>query len=232
MPASPACPGSGPEPTFWPEPPCTCLDPADYTGFTQIEPLTPDPKLACLDPADEDEEGDSAQLAAQLEAELAAAAQQAQQEAAAAARATAGAAGGQQGPWVLAPVSEATADLLFSGQQVDWEAAEPAAVAAARLASGGWSRVIRTPRKRSGHVVLDLCSAAPPAEGGRQPGGGQRGGFLVRQVVSRAAARRDAGGTAAYRLARNLRWGDLWPLDYQARFRTAEPPAGQGLGQE
>lgn len=186
----------------------------------------------CLGLADEDEDG-SAELAAQLEAELAAAAQQAQEEAAAAAQA-AGAAPtvGRPGPWVLAPVSEGTADLLFNGECVDWEAAEPAAVAAARAASGGWSRVIRTPRKRSGHVVLDLCSAAPPAEDQRQAGPDQPVGFLVRQVVSRAAARRGAGGTAAYRLARSLRWGDLWPLDYQARFRAAEPPAGQGLGQE
>lgn len=184
-----------------------------------------------LDLAEEDEEGGSAELAAQLEAELAAAAQHAQQDAAAQA-AGGGPTVGRPGPWVLAPVSEATADLLFNGERVDWEAAEPAAVAAARAASGGWSRVIRTPRKRSGHVVLDLCSAAPPMEGHQQACQGQLGGFLVRQVVSRAAARRGAGGTAAYRLARSLRWGDLWPLDYQARFRSAEPPAGQGLGQE
>ena len=76
----------------------------------------------------------------------------------------------------LAPVSEATADLLFDGEHVDWEAAEPAAVAAARTASGGWSRVIRSPRKRSGHVVLDVCSALPVsgASAEAQAGGEQQ----------------------------------------------------------
>lgn len=137
---------------------------------------------------------------------------------------------------VLAPVSEATADQLFDGEPVDWEAAEPAAVVAARVASGGWSRVIRQPRKRSGHVVLDVCSALPAEAGGgaataaagREPQRPQ--GVLLRQVVSRAAARRQAGGTAPYRLARRLRWGDLWPAHYQRSFKAAEPPAGGGLG--
>lgn len=138
---------------------------------------------------------------------------------------------------VLAPLSEATADLLFDGEPLDWEAAEPGAVAAARRASGGWSRVVRTPRKRKGHVVLDLCSAVPavPERAGM---GGDSGsgegqapqGVLLRQVVSKAAARREAGGTAAYRLARRLRWGDLWPHHYQRAFRAEEPPAGSGLG--
>ncbi len=133
---------------------------------------------------------------------------------------------------VLAPVSEATADLLFDGEPVDWEAAEPAAVEAAREASGGWSRVIRSPRKRSGHVVLDICSAAPAGSAPQQGAGSapQPQGVLLRQVVSRAAARRQAGGTAPYRLARHLRWGDLWPSHYQSSFRATEPPAGGGLG--
>ena len=130
---------------------------------------------------------------------------------------------------MLAPLSEGTLDTLMGGARVDWEAQEPAAVAAARAASGAWSRVIRTPRKRKGHVMLDICSAAPDGSAhggsdgsGRHGGGG--GGMLLRQVVSRAAAQRDAGGTAAYRLARRLRWGDLWPADYQSRFRAEEAP--------
>jgi ribosomal protein RSM22 (predicted rRNA methylase) len=125
---------------------------------------------------------------------------------------------------VLAPVSESTADLLFGGQSVDWEQQEPEAMAAARAASGAWSRLIRTPRKRSGHVVLDLCSAAP-ACGSSQRAASPGRGVLLRQVVSRAAARREAGGTAAYRLARSLRWGDLWPQHYQGSFRS-DPALG------
>lgn len=74
--------------------------------------------------------------------------------------------------------------------------------------------------------MLDLCSAASDhsvhssSDSSGQHGGG--GGVLLRQVVSRAAAQRDAGGTAAYRLARRLRWGNLWPADYQSRFRAEE----------
>ncbi|PRW32889.1 methyltransferase mitochondrial [Chlorella sorokiniana] len=186
---------------------------------------------------DEDEEGgrDMAAIEAALqEAAAAAAAQQRQ--------AGAAAAGEQEGPGrpivVLAPVSEATADLLFDGEAVDWEAAEPAAVEAAREASGGWSRVIRSPRKRSGHVVLDICSALPAepdgeaavaAADGAAGGGLPQRGVLLQQVVSRAAARRQAGGTAPYRMARRLRWGDLWPAHYQRSFRATEPTAGGGL---
>ena len=114
---------------------------------------------------------------------------------------------------------------------MDWEVAEPAAVLAARVASGGWSRLIRPPRKRNGHVVLDFCSAVPPAAdylgsaAGGTLGEGGVGGALVRQVVSRAAARRDAGGAAPYRLSRRLRWGDLWPHHYQRSFREEEAGA-------
>jgi hypothetical protein len=130
----------------------------------------------------------------------------------------------------LAPVSQATADLLAGGEPVDWEQHEPEAVAAALRASGGWSRVIRAPRKRSGHVLLDLCAAAPPAPPAAAATSAQQesqpaaAGVLLKQVVSRAAARRDAGGTAAYRLARRLRWGDAWPHHYQQLFRAWQPP--------
>lgn len=179
-----------------------------------------------------------AAIEAALQEAAAAAAQQ--RQAAASEGAAAAGAGLGRPIVVLAPVSEATADLLFDGEAVDWEAAEPAAVEAARQASGGWSRVIRSPRKRSGHVVLDICSALP-VDGVGQAADGEAGavaaggslpqkGVLLRQVVSRAAAQRQAGGTAPYRLARRLRWGDLWPTHYQRSFRAAEPPAGGGLG--
>lgn len=173
--------------------------------------------------AEDDEDGSGgAALAGRLHLELLAAAEE-QRHAAAAAAAAAGEGGLERPVVVLAPVSEATADKLYDGERVDWAAAEPAAMVAAQLASGSWSRVIRTPRKRSGHVVVDLCSAADASGSGQE-------GMLLRQVVSKAAAKRDVGGTAAYRLARRLRWGDLWPHHYQQSFRAEEAPMGGGLG--
>lgn len=68
--------------------------------------------------------------------------------------------------------------------------------------------MLRPPLKRGGHVVLDLCSAVD---------GGKRG-EAVRQTVSRLGSERVLGGRGAYRLARGLGWGDLWPADYQARL--------------
>ncbi len=56
----------------------------------------------------------------------------------------------------------------------------------------------RPPRKKAGHVLLDVCAAGGPdaALGG------------LRKVV---VGRRGAGGQPLYRFARKLRWGDLWP---------------------
>ena len=199
--------------------------------------------ISCCLHADDDDDGAGAELAVRLQHELAAAAAH-RRQAAVEAGASRGADSGRAAAPVLAPVSEATADLLMAGESVDWARQEPEAVAAALRASGGWSRVIRTPRKRSGHVVLDICSAAAvqAAPGDGSGAGGvqqqqqqqqqqpqQAGGVLLRQVVSKAAAQRDAGGTAAYRLARRMRWGDLWPQHYQQRFRAEEAPAGSSV---
>lgn len=191
-----------------------CLFPPPY------HPTFTSRSSSCLPAEDEEDGGARAALAERLQQDLLASAAE-QRQAAAAAPLPAAAAG--RSVVVYAPVCEATADALFDGDPVDWEAAEAGAVAAARAASGAWARVIRAPRKRSGHVVLDLCSAAAP---GSSSDGGPQHGVLLRQVVSRAASQRDAGGTAAYRLARKLRWGDLWPHHYQAAFRAEAPPAG------
>lgn len=75
----------------------------------------------------------------------------------------------------------------------------PRDIEAAVAASGSWSRVIRPPRKKRGHVVLDLCSANGP--GGKGPP------QLQKQFLSKGSIR-DA---ALYRVLRKLRWGDLWP---------------------
>ncbi|GAB4820160.1 hypothetical protein N2152v2_007206 [Parachlorella kessleri] len=113
-----------------------------------------------------------------------------------------------------------------------WEAGDPqqqqqqGGLAAAVASSSSWSRVLRTPRKRGGHVVLDLCSAVQ-AGGAAAPGG-----LLLRQIVSRGSAQRLLGGPAPYRLARSVRWGDLWPLHYQRRLKAAEPPPAEAFQQQ
>jgi ribosomal protein RSM22 (predicted rRNA methylase) len=118
----------------------------------------------------------------------------------------------------------AGSDADESGAESDEEAAaaaagearfgddSPAAEAAARAAAAGWPRLVRPPRKRGGHVILDLCAPADAAGGA---------GALMREVVARSR------GAAAYRLARAARWGDVWPLDW-----TAPPPPAAAAGEE
>ena len=96
------------------------------------------------------------------------------------------------------------------------------ACAAAKASSRAWSRLVRPPRKRSGHVVLDVCSAMDAR--GRHLGGDR--GALLRQIVSKGKSVRATGGTAAFRMARNARWGDRWPADWQRRLGGVVEPAG------
>lgn len=102
----------------------------------------------------------------------------------------------------------------------DLEGPEEERTAAA--AAAGWSRILRDPQKKGGHVILDLCSAA---DGGRR-------GELLRQVVSKRAAKNAHGSGEGYRLARTANWGDLWPRPYQDALRTITPaptaPVGGG----
>lgn len=92
----------------------------------------------------------------------------------------------------------------------------------ARTSSQSWSRIIRSPRKRSGHVLIDVCSAVD--EHGESLGGGR--GTILRQVVSKGASKTWVGGTAPYRLARRARWGDVWPMHYQRMLGgVTEAPA-------
>ena len=90
---------------------------------------------------------------------------------------------------------------------------EDAQRALAAQAAQQWSRVVRPPLKKAKHVVVDLCSAADGAAGR---------GELVRQVVARLGSERRLGGRGAYRLARELRWGDLWPHHYQANLPSTK----------
>lgn len=94
----------------------------------------------------------------------------------------------------------------------------PEAEVATAKASTVWSRLLRPPRKRSGHVILDMCSSMDTR--GRYLGG--REGVLLRQVVSRRLGFRMRGAAGAYQSARRARWGGLWPLQYQRALGSNE----------
>ena len=74
------------------------------------------------------------------------------------------------------------------------DASKAAVAEAAALAAAGWPRVVRPPRRRSRHVVLDLCTAA---------------GELEQRTV--AASHHAALGAGSAELLKSLRWGDCWP---------------------
>lgn len=110
-----------------------------------------------------------------------------------------------------------------AGAGAAWSEAYPEAFSAALAEAHAWSRIIRPPRKRGKHVVLDLCSA-----GQREGVTDHSRGVLLRQVLSRSE-RDGLLGPMGYRLARKARWGDLWPLSYQrVATRLAEPPERPG----
>jgi ribosomal protein RSM22 (predicted rRNA methylase) len=59
--------------------------------------------------------------------------------------------------------------------------------------AGQWARLVRPPLKRSGHVIVDVCSPQ---------------GTFERRVVAKGGHKDIAW---AYRTARKARWGALWP---------------------
>jgi Mitochondrial small ribosomal subunit Rsm22 len=92
----------------------------------------------------------------------------------------------------------------------DWAELEPDAMQRSRRASRCWSRVVRKPLTLNRHVVLDLCVAAPD----------QRAGALERHIVARSDRKQPWLGPAAYRLARAMSWGDLWPSVYHRNVKV------------
>ena len=116
-----------------------------------------------------------------------------------------------------------------------------AGMSTAASESGAWGRVIRQPRKRGGHVIVDVCAplaslseadraaldrAASQLEGSSGVDGGRKGGTRRRGAVGGGELRREGAlvqqvvsvgdkrgrlGPAGYSLARKARWGDLWP---------------------
>lgn len=59
--------------------------------------------------------------------------------------------------------------------------------------SGQWARIVRPPLKRTGHVILDLCTPQ---------------GTFERRIATKGKLKPFPG---AYRSARKARWGALWP---------------------
>ena len=95
------------------------------------------------------------------------------------------------------------------GDVTEPEPSAEALAAAVAAAATGWSRVVRPPNKRSGHVVLELCTP---------------GGNVLKQTV--AGSHNELLGPGSYRMARKARWGDAWPHPAVVR-RTRIDDAGQ-----
>lgn len=93
-----------------------------------------------------------------------------------------------------------------------WQSRDPDAVGNAVAAAQTWSRIIRTPRKRGKHIIVDVCSAQQ--EENANSGVDTSEGHLTRQVIA-TTDKRTWLGPAGYRLVRKSRWGDLWPKFYQ-----------------
>jgi ribosomal protein RSM22 (predicted rRNA methylase) len=119
-------------------------------------------------------------------------------------------------------ISEDDRMELMSGEEEDDEkegdGIDKEALKAAQMASTSWSRLLRPPQTRKGHVLLDICSAQEGFQG--------RKGSLIRQIVSKGGSKKALGGsTGAYRMARKAAWGDLWPGYYQKKMvNSREPP--------
>ena len=112
--------------------------------------------------------------------------------------------------------SEAEEEELF----VDEEEMETA-----KAASKSWSRVVRKPRTRHRHVILDVCAAKRTAAG-QLPSEGQ----LLQQVVGKADIA--WAGAKGYRIARKARWGDLWPTFFQDQAIVVAEKEPGSLGKQ
>ena len=77
--------------------------------------------------------------------------------------------------------------------------------------AGGWARVIRQPRKRGGHVLLDIC----------QPSGSAVSGTVTRRKTDHRY----------YRLARKARQGDTFFAFDETQLEGVHLGAGDAHGQ-
>ena len=115
----------------------------------------------------------------------------------------------------LLPFKKMDSETLEDYDQWDqeyWQSNMPEAVDATVAAAQIWSRIIRPPRKRGKHIIIDVCSSQ---EHDTDPDSVDTShGRLVRQVVA-TTDKKSWLGPGGYRLARKSRWGDLWPKYYQ-----------------
>ena len=121
----------------------------------------------------------------------------------------------QQQQLVSAEQALAIDDSLDDYNQWDqayWQDRAPEAMDTTIDAAQVWSRIIRTPRKRGKHIIVDICS--PEQDPTTESGVDTSQGHLVRQIIA-TTDKRTWLGPAGYRLARKSRWGDLWPKFYQ-----------------
>eukprot|EP00210_Caulerpa_lentillifera_P002881 g2751.t1 len=95
----------------------------------------------------------------------------------------------------------------------DWETLDPEGLKSTRLAATQWSRIIRQPRKRRGHTIVDVCASCD-ANGCK--------GKLQRHIVARSD-RQKVIGDAAYIMSKKMRWGDLWPSYYNRNHKITNP---------
>lgn len=123
-----------------------------------------------------------------------------------------------------APFKKLDSDTLEDYDQWDqefWRSNMPEAVDATVAAAQIWSRIIRPPRKRGQHIIMDVCSSRPHAT---DPDAvDTSNGHLVRQIVA-TTDKKTWLGPGGYRLTRKSRWGDLWPKYYQDYAQTHHPP--------
>ena len=116
---------------------------------------------------------------------------------------------------ITLPPRKVDAESLENYEQWDqeyWQNKEPEAVDATLAAAQIWSRIIRTPRKKGRHIIIDVCS--PREHETDADAVDTSHGHLVRQVVA-TNDKKTWLGPGGYRLARKSRWGDLWPKYYQ-----------------
>lgn len=120
-----------------------------------------------------------------------------------------------QAPLLQLPFRKLDSETLEDYDQWDqeyWRSNMPEAVDATVAAAQIWSRIIRSPRKRGKHIIIDVCSSREHAT---DPDAVDTShGQLVRQVVA-TADKKTWLGAGGYRLVRKSRWGDLWPKYYQ-----------------
>lgn len=131
-----------------------------------------------------------------------------------------------QSPRLQATFKKLDSQILEDYDQWDqeyWRSNMPEAVDAAVAAAQIWSRIIRPPRKRGKHIIVDVCSSREHATDADAVDTSH--GHLVRQVVA-TTDKKTWLGPGGYRLARKTRWGDLWPKYYQDYALTQQPPVG------